>query len=74
MQFILHNNLIIGIYVDQTRSSFDRNLRKWIRIYFFALFTQTFTLVIEASEQMKQYYDLLSRLLMIRMILITHNS
>ena len=68
----MERNYLKGFLGDQINlllAATAFNLKKWMRIYFYALFCRDLYLLQEAGKQIKQYYEQLLMILQIKIYL-----
>lgn len=61
----------IGDEINLLMAATAWNLKKWMNLYFFAVFSRNFSLLFEAVAILKNYYQLLLQLLMVKLMFAT---
>ena len=72
--FRLARNYLKGFIGDQINlllAATAWNLKKWINIYFFALFSAEIKLLLESIIQIKLYYQIFLQFLIIKLIIVS---
>jgi IS5 family transposase len=72
--FRLARNYLKGFIGDQINlllAATAWNLKKWINIYFFALFSGEIKLLLESIIQIKLYYQIFLQFLIIKLIIVS---
>ncbi|MCT7469209.1 hypothetical protein, partial [Aliarcobacter cryaerophilus] len=61
----------IGDQINLLLAATAWNLKKWINIYFFALFSGEMKLLLESIIQIKLYYQIFLQFLIIKLIIVS---